>query len=82
MIEFWKEGLRPAVSNQVVGVSLLAGLGLLVLAFLVRSGVYIVRFGFVNGVKSKSRIEGESWRLIGILLLVMIAAARVWCQVV
>jgi len=82
VIEFWKEWLRPAVSNQYVVVSLLGGLGLLVLAFLVRSGVYIYRFGFFNWVKSAFQMEGESWRLIGILLLVMMAVAMVWCQVV
>jgi len=81
-MEFWREWLRPAVSNQYVVVSFLAALGILVLAFLVRSGVYIYRFGIVNWLKSTFEIEGESWRLIGILLLVMIAAAMVWCQVV
>lgn len=80
MIEFWKEWLRPAASNQYVVVSLLAGLGLLALAFLARSGVYIYRFGFVRWLKATFQIEGESWRLIGILLLVMIAAAMVWSQ--
>jgi hypothetical protein len=82
VIEFWREWLRPAVSNQYVVISFGTGLGILVLAFLIRSGVYIHRFGIINWVKSTFQIEGESWRLIGILLLVMIAAAMVWCQVV
>jgi hypothetical protein len=82
VIEFWREWLRPAVSNQYVVVGFFAGLGILVLAFLIRSGVYVYRFGFVNWVKSAFRMEGESWRLIGILLLVMMAVAMVWTQIV
>jgi len=67
-------------ANQWVVAGLIAGLSLLILTFLLRSAVYVARFGFVNWLKSTFRIEGESWRLIGILLLLMIAAAMVFIQ--
>ena len=81
MIEFWREWLNPLISNQWVMVGLGSGLGLLVLYALIRSGVYIRRFGFVNWVKSTFRIENESWRLIGILMLFVIAVAMVSTQI-
>lgn len=80
MIEFWREWLRPVVSNQWVVFGLFSGLGILVLAFLVRSGLYIHRFGVIHWLKSFYRIESESWRLIGILMLFVIAAAMVFTQ--
>ena len=81
MIEFWREWLNPVISNQWVVFSIGGGLGLLVLYFLFRSGLYIKRFGFVNWLKTTFQIDSESWRLIGILMLVLIAMAMVWTQV-
>jgi predicted membrane-bound dolichyl-phosphate-mannose-protein mannosyltransferase len=76
--------LRPwmalVAANQWVVAGLIAGLSILVLAFLLRSAVYVARFGFVNWLKSTFQIQGESWRLIGILLLLMMAAAMVFTQ--
>ena len=81
MIEFWREWLNPVISNQWVVLSFGGGLGLLVLWFLLRSGLYIKRFGVVNWLKSTFQIESETWRMIGILMLVLIAVAMVWTQV-
>lgn len=81
MIEFWREWLNPLISNQWVVFGLAGGLGLLVLYFLFRSALVIRRFGVINWLKSFYRIENESWRLIGILMLFVIAAAMVFTQV-
>ncbi|HLY11564.1 MAG TPA: hypothetical protein VKW04_19845 [Planctomycetota bacterium] len=81
MIEFWRAWLRPVVSNQWVVVSLLGGLAILVLSFLVRSGLYIRRFGVVTWLKSAWRMDPETWRLIGVLMLFAMAAAMVFTQV-
>jgi len=81
VIEFWREWLNPVISNQWVVFSLAGGLGLLVLYFLFRSGLYIRRFGVLPWLRSFYRIESESWRLIGILMLFVIAAAMVFTQV-
>jgi len=59
VIEFWREGVRPAVSNRVDVRGLLAGLGTLVLAFLARSGVSLCRFGFANGLPSTFRSKAS-----------------------
>jgi len=80
VIEFWREWFRPVVSNQWVVAGFSVGLGLLVLYFLIRSALYIGRYGFVNWVKAAFRVDNESWRLIGILLLFVIAAAMVSTQ--
>ena len=81
MIAFWREWLNPVISNQWVMFSLGGGLGLLVLFFLFRSALYVHRFGFINWLKSFYQVENESWRLIGILMLFVIAAAMVFSQV-
>jgi len=80
VIEFWREWLNPVISNQWVVFSLGGGLGILVLYFLFRSGLYIRRFGVVNWLKSFYQIEAESWRLIGILLFVAIAVALMYLR--
>ena len=80
MIEFWREWLRPVVSNQWVVAGFWVGLAILTLAFLVRSTVYVWRFGVVNWLKSAYRIDGETWRLIGILMLFVMAATMVFTQ--
>jgi hypothetical protein len=80
VIEFWREWLNPVISNQWVVFSIGGGLGLLVLYGLFRSGLYIKRFGFVNWLKATFRIENESWRLIGILLLFAIAVALMYVR--
>ncbi|HLY75880.1 MAG TPA: hypothetical protein VKU80_17305 [Planctomycetota bacterium] len=67
-------------ANPWVVAGLIAGLGVLVLAFLLRWAVPVARFGFANWLKSTLRIQGDSWRPIGILLLLMIAAAMVFTQ--
>lgn len=66
-----------AVSNQWVAASMLAGLLLLVGIALGRALFYIREYGFWNYVRSTFRIEGETWRLIGILLLVAMACAMI-----
>jgi hypothetical protein len=68
------------ISNQWVVFGIGGGLSLLVLYFLFRSGLYIKRFGFVNWLKATFRIESESWRLIGILLLFAIAVALMYVR--
>jgi len=80
VIEFWREWLNPVISNQWVVFSLGGGLGILVLYFLFRSGLYIRRFGVVTWLRSFYQIEAESWRLIGILLFVGIAAALMYLR--
>ena len=81
MIEFWREWLRPVASHQWVVFGLFSGLGVLVLLFLIRSGLYIHRFGVINWLKSFYQVQNESWRLIGILMLFVMAAAMVFTQV-
>jgi len=80
VIEFWREWLNPVVSNQWVVFGIGSGLGLLVLYFLFRSGLYIKRFGFVNWLRATFRIDSENWRLIGILLLFAIAVALMYVR--
>ena len=80
MIEFWREWLHPVISNQWVVWSLGLGLGVLVLAFLFRSGLFIHRYGFVNWLKCTFQIDSESVRLIGILLFVAIAVALMYLR--
>jgi hypothetical protein len=80
MIEFWRDWLNPVISNQWVVFSIGGGLGLLLLYFLFRSGLYIRRYGFRNWLRATFQIDSESWRLIGILLFVAIAAALMYLR--
>ena len=80
MIEFWREWLSPVVSNQWAVFGIGSGLGLLILFFLFRSGLYVHRYGFVNWLKATFRIDSESWRLISVLLLVAIAVALMYVR--
>lgn len=66
--------------NKWVVMALLFGLGVLVLVGLLHSARYIRHFGFLNFLKSTCRIEGETWRLIGILLFLVMACAMMWIQ--
>lgn len=81
ILEFWREWLNPVVSNQYAMVGFGGGLGLLVLWFLFRSGLYVWRFGFRNWIRSTFCIDNESWRLFGILMLFVIAVAMVGTQI-
>ena len=80
MIEFWRDWLNPVISNQWVVFSIGGGLGLLLLCFLFRSGLYIRRFGFRNWLRATFQIDSESWRLIGILLFFAIAMALMYLR--
>jgi hypothetical protein len=80
VIEFWREWFRPAVSNQYVVLSIGIALGILVLYGLIRAGIYIHHFGFVNWLKATFKIDTESWRLIGILLFVAVAVALMYMR--
>ncbi len=66
--------------NQWVVMALLYGLGVLALVALVHSARSIRHFGFLNFLKSTCRIEGETWRVIGILLLIAMACAMMSSQ--
>ena len=66
-------------NRWIVG-ALLWGLGILLLAGAVRSGAYIRDHGFRNFVKSAVRIEPETWRIIGVLLLLAMACAMMSSQ--
>jgi len=70
LIRWWSPLI---VNNQWVMAALCGGLGLLVLIALVRSIHYIAHFGFRNYLKTSFRVEGETWRIIGILILVAVA---------
>ena len=70
------------VNNQWVVFALGAGLGLLVLIALIRAAWYIREYGFRNYLRSTFTIENETWRLIGILLLLAMACAMVFTQVI
>lgn len=70
LIQWWSPLI---VNNQWVLAALGFGLGLLVLVAIFRSIVYIAHYGFRNYLKSSFRIEGETWRVIGILILVAVA---------
>jgi len=82
-VKQWIEWWSPLiVNNQWVVFSLGAGLGLLVLVALVRAVLYIKEFGFKSYLRSTFTIENETWRLIGILLLLAMACAMVFTQVI
>jgi hypothetical protein len=66
--------------NRWILMALLFGLGVLVLLGLLHSARYVRHFGFLNFLKSTFRIEGETWRLIGILLLIAMACAMMSSQ--
>ena len=70
LIQWWSPLI---VNNQWVLAALGFGLGLLVLVAIFRSIVYIAHYGFRNYLKTSFRIEGETWRVIGILILVAVA---------
>jgi hypothetical protein len=66
-------------NRWVVG-ALLFGLGVLILTGLLHSGRYIRHFGLRNFLRTTFRIEGETWRVIGILLLLAMACAMMSSQ--
>jgi hypothetical protein len=66
--------------NKWVVMALLFGLGVLILVGLVHSARYVRHFGFLNFLKATFRIEGETWRLIGILALIAMACAMMSSQ--
>jgi hypothetical protein len=79
-VDWLRSWLTPSVSNQWVVVGLVGGLSILVLVSLLRAILYIRQFGLWNYLKTTSQIENETWRLIGILLLLAMAAAMVFAQ--
>jgi hypothetical protein len=82
-VKEWLRWWSPVVvSNQWVVAALAAGLGLLVLVALFRAVLYIREYGFWNYLRSTFSIENETWRLIGILLLLAMACAMVFFQVI
>ena len=77
----WLRSWLPlGVANQWVVGGLLAGLAILIFLALLHAVLYIRSYGFRNYLASTFRIENESWRLIGILLLVAMACAMVCSQ--
>jgi len=75
----WVRWWSPlVVNNQWVVAALAAGLGLLVLIALVRAAFTIREFGFRNYLRSTFSIENETWRLIGILILVAVAVVLMY----
>jgi hypothetical protein len=79
-VDWLRSWLTPSVSNQWVVVGLVGGLSILVLVSLLRAILYIRQFGLWNYLKTTFQIENETWRLIGILLLLAMAAAMVFAQ--
>jgi hypothetical protein len=77
-MSFMREWINE--DNQWVAMALLFGLGVLLLVALLHSARSVRHFGFLNFLKSTFRIEGETWRLIGILLLVAMACAMMSTQ--
>ena len=66
--------------NKWVVLALLFGLGVLLLVGLLHSARSIRHLGFLKVLKSRCRIEGKTWGMIGILLLVAMACAMVSSQ--
>jgi hypothetical protein len=77
-MNFFREWINE--DNKWVVGALLFGLGVLVLVGLVHSARYVRHFGFLNFLRSTCRIEGETWRVIGILLLLAMACAMMSSQ--
>lgn len=75
LLQWWSPLI---VNNQWVLAALGAGLGVLLIIALVRAAWSIREYGFLNYVKSTFRIEGETWRVIGILLLVAVAIVMMY----
>jgi hypothetical protein len=78
MMNFLRDWVNE--DNQWVVLALLFGLGVLVLVALVHSTRSIRHLGFLNFLRSTCRIEGETWRIIGILLLLAMACAMMSSQ--
>ena len=66
--------------NRWMVVSLMFGLGVLVLVGMLHSARAVRHFGFLNYLKSTLRIEPDTWRIIGILLLLAMACAMMSSQ--
>ena len=69
MVTWLRELLGLGVAEQWIVSGLLGGLGFFVLVALLRAGVYIQRYGFLNYLKASFEIRDESWGLILILLM-------------
>jgi hypothetical protein len=75
MVDAWiNEDSRWIVS------ALLWGLGILLLAGAVRSGNYVRHYGLRNFFRSTFQVEPETWRIIGVLLLLVMACAMMSSQ--
>lgn len=70
IVQWWMTG-----DTRWIAVAVLGGLALLLLAVLVRSLLELVHYGFRNYLKSSFRWEGETVRLVAVLLLVGAACA-------
>jgi hypothetical protein len=77
VIRFW---ISAIAAHPWLVAALLAGLGLIILLSLFRAILYIKHFGFLNYLKAALKMEGETWRLVGILLLIAMACAMVSFQ--
>ena len=77
----WLRWWLPVLANnRWIVVALAAGAGLLVLIGAVRAVRTIREFGFRNFVKSTFSVDNETWRLVGILLLMVLVVAMVFSQ--
>jgi hypothetical protein len=74
----WLRWWAPYFSNRWVIVALSAGAGLLLLIGVIRAVSTIREFGFRSYVQSTFTVDNESWRLIGILLLMVIVVVMVF----
>ena len=74
----WLRWWAPFFSSRWVVVSLAAGAGLLLLIGVVRAVGTIREFGWRGYVKSTFSVDNETWRLIGILLLMVIVVVMVF----
>jgi hypothetical protein len=66
-------------NRWIVG-ALLFGLAVLILTGLLHSRNYIRSIGLRNALRTTFRVEGRTWRVIGILLFLAMACAMMWSQ--
>jgi hypothetical protein len=70
IVRWWFSG-----DTRWIGIAVLGGLGILLLAVLAKALLYVAHYGLRNDAKAAFRWEGETVRLIAILLLVGAACA-------
>jgi hypothetical protein len=74
----WLRWWAPYFSSRWVVVTLAVGAGLLVLIGVVRAVGTIREFGWRSYLKSTFSVDNETWRLVGILLLMVIVVVMVF----